>query len=151
MINGFKDEYRFLSNFYNSSITWEGDIYPTAEHLYQALKADNRDDMELVRTQTTPARAKRTGSCIIGKPDWNSIRREVMMTVLIEKFTQNPLLLQKLVKTGSMHLAETNTWHDNYWGNCVCPKCEKKEGLNHLGKILMHVRRRCADLATTKS
>ena len=37
-------------------------------------------------------------------------------------------------------LIEGNYWHDNYWGNCLCPKCKEIEGQNQLGKILMKVR-----------
>jgi len=45
-----------------------------------------------------------------------------------------------LLATGDTKLLEGNRWHDNFWGNCDCPNCRDKPGLNYLGKILMRVR-----------
>jgi hypothetical protein len=38
-------------------------------------------------------------------------------------------------------IIETNNWHDNWWGDCICgqPKCAEK-GKNHLGKIITSIR-----------
>ena len=58
------------------------------------------------------------------------------------KFYQNPELLQKLIDTGDEELVEGNTWHDNFWGNCTCEKCRDIPGENHLGKILMDIRKK---------
>lgn len=37
-------------------------------------------------------------------------------------------------------IEEIVSWHDNFWGNCTCVKCENIEGQNWLGKLLMKVR-----------
>ena len=43
--------------------------------------------------------------------------------------------------TAPAPLLEGNYWHDNYWGDCKCKTCEKTEGQNKLGRILMIVRK----------
>ena len=45
----FRDEHAFLSNFYPHPIEIDGDIYPTSEHAFQALKTDNFSERQKVR------------------------------------------------------------------------------------------------------
>ena len=51
-----------------------------------------------------------------------------------------PELRDKLLATGDQYLEEGNSWHDNYWGNCDCPRCKDTMGRNMLGQLLMQVR-----------
>ncbi len=48
-----------------------------------------------------------------------------MKKILECKFHQNPELSDKLIKTGKSTLIEENTWHDNFWGNCVLSKVSR--------------------------
>ena len=43
-ITSFKDEYRFLSNFYQSPVTLDGLTYPNAEAAFQAQKCEKEED-----------------------------------------------------------------------------------------------------------
>jgi predicted NAD-dependent protein-ADP-ribosyltransferase YbiA (DUF1768 family) len=47
-----------------------------------------------------------------------------------------------LLATGDRDLIEGNTWHDNFWGVCSCPKCTFPPipQTNWLGKILVEER-----------
>ena len=63
-----------------------------------------------------------------------------MYRICFAKFSQNKDLQKKLLDTKDMELEETNWWHDNCWGNCVCDKCKDIIGENKLGKILMRIR-----------
>lgn len=36
-------------------------------------------------------------------------------------------------------IVENNTWHDNFWGVCTCPRCSER-GANVLGIILSKAR-----------
>ena len=38
MIAGFRDEYKFLSNFYNAPVTYNGVTYKNSEAAFQAAK-----------------------------------------------------------------------------------------------------------------
>lgn len=140
MIDRFNGEYAFLSNYSASPFKDEcGDFFPTMEHYFQAQKATNLYDFELVRKAKTPGLAKKYGRQIKIAPDWESVKVDVMRKGLHFKFTI-PELRYKLLATGDQYLEEGNTWHDNYWGDCKCPKCADILGRNTLGKLLMQVR-----------
>ena len=81
-----------------------------------------------------PQAAKRLGRRVELRPDWESVKYDVMYQVCKAKFTQNPNLLERLLATGDAELVEGNTWGDQVWGVC------KGVGENHLGKTLMRIR-----------
>jgi len=64
-----------------------------------------------------------------------------MSGLVTQKFMRYDDLKTKLINTGTARLIEGNTWHDNIWGDCSCPRCVGITGQNHLGKILMQVRK----------
>lgn len=140
MIDRFDDEYFFLSNFSASPFKDEcGDFYPTMEHYFQAQKATDLYDFELVRNAKTPRQAKAYGRQIKLAPDWESVKVDVMRKGLHFKFAI-PELRHKLLATGDQYLEEGNTWHDNFFGDCKCPKCTDIIGRNVLGNLLMELR-----------
>lgn len=140
MIDRFEREYGFLSNFSLSPFTDEcGDSYPTVEHYFQAQKATNMFDFEEIRMAKTPGLAKKLGRQIELAPDWESVKEQVMLDGLRHKFAI-PELRDKLLATGDQYLEEGNYWHDNYWGDCDCPRCKDIMSRNMLGQLLMQVR-----------
>ena len=140
IINSFKKEYGFLSNFHNSPITYKGFTYPNAEAAFQAQKCAT-DEARIKYTKAmNPNSAKQMGKREPGLPkNWNEISYDIMLEILRVKFSDEALK-QKLIDTGDAYLEEGNHWHDNRWGKCYCPKCQKKEAANWLGKILMQIR-----------
>ena len=72
--------------------------------------------------------------------DWEQVKDNIMYEIVKDKFTRNSNLKSLLLKTNSSILIEGNWWHDNYWGDCYCEKCQNKEGKNTLGLILMRIR-----------
>lgn len=140
MIDRFDDEYFFLSNFSASPFKDEcGDFYPTMEHYFQAQKATDLYDFELVRNAKTPRQAKAYGRQIKLAPDWESIKIDAMRKGLHFKFAI-PELRHKLLATDDQYLEEGNFHHDNYWGNCYCSRCKDIMGRNVLGNLLMEIR-----------
>lgn len=137
----FKGTYRFLSNFYRSPIVYREDVYKTAEHLFQALKTTDFAIREIIRKISLPGNAKKFGRTVELRDDWENKEDNAMLLVLRLKFSQNEKLKRRLLKTGKRLLKESNYWHDNYWGDCFCPRCRKIEGKNKLGKTLMRVRK----------
>lgn len=88
-----------------------------------------------------PASAKRFGRNVAIPANWDEARDDVMRRVVMAKFEQNKDLKQRLLETGTQPIEEdTTSWHDNYWGNCHCPKCRNIPGQNRLGIILMETR-----------
>lgn len=141
MINMFDGRYRFLSNFFEKEFTWRGKTYASSEHAYQAAKATNEGDHELIRNLTSPRMTKRYGREIKVREDWEDVKYDIMFEIVTAKF-QDPYLRALLLETYPHQLKESNYWHDNIWGDCTCGKRDscKEEGKNWLGEILMKVR-----------
>lgn len=132
-IDSFSGEFRFLSNFYPATVTYDDETYPTIEHAYQAAKTTNAGLRKLIRLSSSASAAKRLGQTVPLRPDWERIKVMVMLDLVRQKF-QDADLRTKLLATGSADLIEGNTWNDTFWGVCL------GVGKNFLGKILMQVR-----------
>lgn len=135
MIASFDGEYRFLSNFWMASVEYEGIVYPSSEHAYQAAKTLNKDIRSAFAQITSPGAIKKMGQTITLRPDWEDVKINVMRDIVTAKFEQNPELMEKLMATKGRELIEGNTWGDTFWGECPIGK-----GRNELGKILMSIR-----------
>ena len=136
MIDEFKGDYRFLSNFYPAVVILDGREYPSVEHAYQAAKTLDTKWRSKIRSAQSAGDAKKLGNQIpreLFNPDWDAIRMEVMSDLLIQKF-YDPVLRADLLATGDAELIEGNRWNDKFWGVC------KGEGTNKLGQLLMVVR-----------
>ena len=139
-INSFRDEYRFLSNFYQQPFEYNGLAYPNAEAAFQAQKCTRDEDKIKYTLQKNPVRAKQMGKKEPNLPsNWDEKSSMIMKEILRAKFAV-PELGKMLIATGDAYLEEGNHWHDNRWGKCTCDKCKTKEGQNLLGKILMEIR-----------
>lgn len=136
MITEFQNDYRFLSNFWPSPIEIKRYFYPTVEHAFQAAKTLDPIEQSLIRVAQGPGHAKKLGKNVTLREDWEGIKYSAMYWIVKQKFLQNPKLLVLLKETGEQHLQEGNYWGDKYWGVCL----KTDEGLNKLGRILMHVR-----------
>ncbi len=132
-ITEFTGEYRFLSNFYESCVTYDFVIYPTLEHAYQAAKTLNLEERQKIKECKTPGQAKRMGRTVTLRPDWEQIKVHVMDNLLTKKFSLYPLK-EQLLATKDKELIEGNTWGDTYWGVC------NGQGENKLGQLLMNLR-----------
>lgn len=133
-IDSFQDEYRFLSNFWPSPVDYMGDLYPTVEHAFQAMKTKDHEERALVLKASTPGKAKRLGREVTLREDWEDLKLEVMEHFLRLKFDTYPLH-EQLMDTGTRELIEGNTWGDKFWGTV------DGVGENHLGKLLMKIRK----------
>jgi ribA/ribD-fused uncharacterized protein len=138
MIKEFKDTYRFLSNFHTCEVEYEGEIYPSTEHAFQAAKFLDPEKRKRIQRCATAGQAKRLGQDPEGfRLDWHEVRVKIMHKILKEKFTKHKKLKAALLATENQHLQEGNLWHDSFWGVDL----RTGKGLNKLGKLLMLIRR----------
>lgn len=133
-ITAFHRQYDFLSNFHPSPILWNGLNYATVEHAFQAAKATDETDHEVIRVAGGPAMAKRLGRRVTRRDDWDTVKFDIMLELLRLKFAAGTKLARQLVSTYPHELIEGNTWNDTIWGVC------NGRGENHLGRLLMQVR-----------
>ena len=136
-ITSFRGKYGFLSNFHECPIEYpyaSGIYFKSSEHIYLAHKAKYKKDYEFIRNHPFEG-LKESSRMIPLRDDWDDVKYEIMMEALLDKFTQNYNLWDKLVNTGDIPIIEGNSWHDNEWGDCMCDKCSKIEGQNKLGNL----------------
>lgn len=135
MIKEFKNQYFFLSNFYECPIYYNKLVFCNAEAAFQAQKViDEKEQYKFINLNASQAR--KLGKTIALREDWEEVKDNIMYEVVKRKFTVNKELQQKLIDTKDEELVEGNWWHDTYWG------VDSKTGIgkNKLGKILMKVR-----------
>lgn len=151
-INGFKGEFRWLSNFWEIEPFKYGKSleFKTVENFYMAMKVHQRhttpvranpNSYELVDVNTrkhistmSPSQAKKFARSASLRPDWEDIKVSVMRYALNIKFNQ-PKMKELLLATRDIEIVELNNWGDTFWG--VDPKYG---GENMLGKLIMEKR-----------
>ena len=133
VINSFRGDYFFLSNFFECPVTYKNLTYTNNEAVFQAQKCVS-DSERIQFTKLNPSEAKKLGRKVTLRKDWESVKIKIMEEIVREKFVQNPELAQKLLATSDAYLEEGNTWGDRIW------ETVNGSGANRLGIILMRVR-----------
>jgi ribA/ribD-fused uncharacterized protein len=133
-IDSFDGEYRFLSNFWPCVVVYDGITYPSTEHYYVAMKTTDPSLRKQASLVSTSGQVKKFGRTLELRPDWDDVKLQVMEYALKQKFA-DPELRAKLIATGDAELIEGNWWGDVFWGVC------KGKGENHLGRLLMKLRK----------
>lgn len=142
IIDSFRNEYYFLSNFYEAPITFDGITYLNNEAAFQAQKVlSGRERF----ANLNPSEAKHLGRRVSLRPDWESVKVNLMRDIVRAKFAQNEDLREKLLNTGDAYLVEGNDWGDKIWGQV------NGAGQNLLGQILMEVREELRNILNAMS
>ena len=139
-ITSFNDEHRFLSNFWPAEVELDGDIYTSVEHAYQAAKTLDRVGRIVIQRASSAGVAKKLGQTLPLRPNWDTMKFDIMTMLVFDKFRHHSSLRKQLLATGERELIEGNHWGDTYWGVC------RGKGTNHLGNILMAVRKHVKEL-----
>lgn len=141
----------FLSHFYPSPITLDGEGWPTVEHYYQAQKSADPRYRAAIRAAVHPGLAKRLAAPPAAprrisrdswfrrhgeqpRPDWHEVKLDIMRRADHAKFAQNADLAALLLATGDADLVEDSPG-EPFWGTG-----QDGAGLNWAGRVLMEVR-----------
>ncbi len=139
-IKGFFGEYRWLSNFGSAIVVMDGVTYTSVEKAYQAAKWQSADRQFFVTCTNEEAitynRIYTPNGCSLDT--WDGMKVDVMEFLLRQKFdaSVNTENAERLLATGDKYIEETNWWNDTFWGKNL-----QGEGSNHLGELLMRIRR----------
>lgn len=121
-----KDAYGWMSNMSPHPVKWINDVYPTAEHLFQAFRFDSdpRHPMHVaIRAIKSPMAAK-----MHAKANSSQFQHEprskrdtgLMRLVVWLKCDQHPELRKALLETGDRRIIEDVTARPNesgkFWG-----------------------------------
>lgn len=146
------EENGFLSNWYHSDFSADGIHFSSMEQYMMYKKAVRFNDKaiaERILEIQDVSQIKALGRMVAGYDDniWSGIRQITVYQGLLEKFSQNDELKDKLLKTGNSVLAECAV-KDTIWGIGLSMRdpdrleMAKWKGKNLLGYTLMMVRER---------
>ncbi|HWI68804.1 MAG TPA: NADAR family protein [Nitrospiraceae bacterium] len=137
IIDGFENDYRWLSNFW---------IEPDKTHVeaeYQAEKHRGHPWRMATIMRQGPKKAKKLGRRwklnTYQQMEWDHRKIQIMTSLVRQKIEDHPEIAVALIATEGIDLVEKNNWHDNFWGDCSCLRCYKI-GENQLGKVWMALR-----------
>mmetsp|Transcript_50276 Transcript_50276/g.92916 ORF Transcript_50276/g.92916 Transcript_50276/m.92916 type:complete len:252 (-) Transcript_50276:181-936(-) len=153
----------YLSNWYLCNFKVDGVQYTSSEQFYMHQKALTFGDFgtaAAILADTNPKRIKQLGREVQGfKPGkWKNRCRQVMEHALEAKFSQNPELSERLLKTYPKRIAEASP-SDSFWGIGLAPSNKlaqdpskwKRTGENALGELLEALRERLLNPERTLS
>jgi len=132
--------YGAFSNLYRRPVFFEGTIFPTSEHAYQAGKARKPEVRAWLLAAPSPALVAMAAHGLYTwdiVPDWAATKFDRMRQIVAAKFSQHPDLADLLMSTGESRLVESATVDNavnRTWGEV------NGRGQNMLGIMLMEVR-----------
>jgi ribA/ribD-fused uncharacterized protein len=135
----------WMGNMSAYPIKYGNKIWKTSEALFQALRFDDEEIIELIRTEKSPMGAKmkakkhRLQMTLEPRSEQDL---ENMRLVIDLKLAQHPELVRKLLITGDAYIYENigkrNSKSGRFWGAIF--NGDEMIGENWLGKILMEKR-----------
>lgn len=136
-VNFYSPPFFALNNFSAHAIEYEGKLYPTSEHAYQAAKLSDESAREEVRAARSPLETKRLANEVYAhfriERD-EAAKLALMEDILRAKLAQHTEVQDILKQTGTEEIVEDSPI-DYFWG-------EGKDGTgrNELGKLWMKIR-----------
>ena len=138
-IIGFKDEYSFLSNFYNHTVKVNGLFYRNNVAAYIAQLYTNKQQQRYFTKLLPSAAIRLHESTHVDIPaDWDSKKEQIMYNICKNKFS-SVKMRELLLSTGDKELVNESNFANEYWGT------KDGKGENVLGKILMRLRQEFKD------
>ncbi len=125
-----------FSNFSAFAVNYNGKVWMTAEHAYQAAKFEDKEVVELIHKSLSAHDAKKVAHAHKEKmnPRWGSVKVSVMENIVRAKIAIHPYVREKLLETGSREIME-DSHKDSFWG-----RGPDFKGRNELGKVWMRLR-----------
>lgn len=129
-----------FSNLYRREIEFEGEIFATSEHAYQAGKPRKKAVRDWLMSAPSPSLLAMAAHGLYYwdvAPGWSTSKFDRMRAVLRAKFEQHEDLKALLLSTGTARLVESATVDNEVnrlWGEV------NGVGRNMLGQLLMELR-----------
>lgn len=164
--NGFFFEGGWVRNWFSNMIPCkilvEGYEFDSTEHYYQAMKAGNTLEFQLIRNASTPQESKKLAKNVLNPFQYlladrqvdiiwdrnlseldnekitpiEKIKLVIMYMGLVKKFQLDDWK-DRLLQTNDDMIIEWVNWNDTFWGVSI----KDNKGHNFLGKLLMIIRK----------
>lgn len=123
-----------FSNFSAHQVEYDGILWPTSEHAFQAAKTLSVEEKNKIKLARSPQEALMLGRSVTLRPEWELIKVEILESILRAKYTQHPSIQEKLIQSKDKELIEASPV-DSFWG--IGPD---GTGENMCGKLWMKIR-----------
>lgn len=133
----YEQDFYVLSNFSAFALMWKGQRFDTSEAAYHWEKFPDQPGVRYeIFTAMSAHEAFKVAerNKTVRRPDWDSVKVDVMRDILRAKVDQHEYVRRKLLATGDRELIE-DSWRDDFWG-----WGPNRDGKNMLGKLWMEVR-----------
>ena len=133
----YEHDFYVLSNFSAFTLLWRGRRWDTSEAAYHSEKFPNLPELyDLIRDAPSAHEAYKIAerNKPLRRPDWDSVKVDIMRGILRAKAKQHEYVRRKLLDTGDRELVE-DSWRDDFWG-----WGPDRNGQNMLGRLWMEVR-----------
>lgn len=130
-IKSFRGKYAFLANSYSCSVKLDNIRYSSVEHAYQAAKTFDIRERKQIQFTFDATEAYRCGKKVTLRDDWESVKGQIMLDLLRQKFKDSKIM-KLLLNTGDAEIIYRRS--DPFCGDA------DGKGKNMLGKFLMQVR-----------
>ncbi|MEU5874184.1 NADAR domain-containing protein [Glycomyces sp. NPDC047369] len=137
VIRFYTPEFYVFNNFSAHSVEFQGNLYPTSEHAYQAAKCIDPVGRVEIQNARSPLQAKELANekyRDVRDPEWDSKKVSVLEEILRAKLTQHREAREALRESGDEEIIEDSPT-DYFWGEGV-----DGTGQNMLGKLWMKLR-----------
>jgi RNA recognition motif-containing protein/predicted NAD-dependent protein-ADP-ribosyltransferase YbiA (DUF1768 family) len=136
-IDNFNGVFDFLNNEYPCTVYFEGRLYPSVFHAFQAARSEKDHERAKISMAESLQELYELATEIEDPTDWVNKRLTVMERCLRDKFRRHRELRDRLRKTGNRELI--NTYSDRTSSNLFWGMVDGK-GQNHLGTLLQNIR-----------
>jgi ribA/ribD-fused uncharacterized protein len=131
---GTQSEYGEFSNWFPADFVYDGKKWSNTEQAFMYYKSEDPEYREKIRATSDPRVVKKLGRECKLRPDWDNVKYDVMLSVNLPKYEQNPYLTELLLGTDEREIHENCA--DKWWGGGP----NFPSGRDWLGKVLMSVR-----------
>ena len=154
---------KYLSNFAPVPVEVDGEVFPSAEHAFQAAKYKCSTAPDLARAflrggavgALAPVEAKRAGGkggmklrgAVLDQKAWLAKRDATMRKILEARARSDARFRAILSRTDELNIYLLHFERQGakaYWGGCGGTGSDPVKGANRLGELMMDVRRRLA-------
>jgi N-glycosidase YbiA len=136
-ITFYTPDFYVFNNFSAHAVEFRGELYPTAEHAYQAAKCTDPRGKEEIRNARSPLLAKGLANekyRPARDPEWDDKKLAIVAEILRAKLAQHAEAREALIKSSGEEIVEDSPT-DYFWGAGA-----DGSGQNMLGKMWMKIR-----------
>jgi len=137
VIDNFSDYFDFLNNEFPCEVYYQGLVYRSVSHAYQAARSTQQHIREKILRADTLEELYDIAGKVEDPANWQNDRLRVMEKLLRDKFRRNRDLQDQLKATGTRELI--NTYWEYSTSNVFWGVFEGK-GQNQLGRLLSSIR-----------